>query len=62
MLRRADSRDKAFGRWFLVVRLLFGRDDIDTRLMDDLPRLDLPKAAYLSKRAKVIGRRVKLCF
>ena len=45
----AISRDEAFGRQFLIDfqdSLLFGRDYFDTRLMDYLQRLNLPKEAF----------------
>ena len=45
----AISRDRAFGRGFLIEfqdKLLFARDYFDTRLMDYLVELDLPKAAF----------------
>ena len=45
----AISRDEAFGRQFLIDfqdSLLFGRDYFDTRLMDYLQRLNLPKDAF----------------
>lgn len=45
----AISRDREFGKQFLIEfqdKLLFGRDYFDTRLMDYLKELDLPKAAF----------------
>jgi len=45
----AISRDRAFGRAFLIEfqdKLLFARDYFDTRLMDYLLELDLPEDAF----------------
>ena len=45
----AISRDEEFGRQFLIEFqdcLLFGRDYFDTRLMDYLQRLNLPKETF----------------
>ena len=46
---RALSREKEFGRSFLIEfqdKLLFGRDYFDTRLMEFLIGLDLPKEVF----------------
>lgn len=45
----AISRDREFGKQFLIEfqdKLLFGRDYFDTRLMDYLKELELPKDAF----------------
>ena len=44
----ALTRDPAFGRQFLVAfadRILYGADYVDTKMLDHLKKLDLPKAA-----------------
>jgi predicted TIM-barrel fold metal-dependent hydrolase len=45
----AISRDPAFGKGFLIAfqdKLIFGRDYFDTRLMDFIQGLDLPREAF----------------
>ena len=45
----AMTRDDAFGREFLLDhhdKILFGRDDFDSRMFDHLVKLDLPREVF----------------